>query len=92
MSSGAGTLLPEVDLVSLVQDQLPRYRLRADAVTEFAGYTNADWTVQAPCLSLDDDFSFSAEFIEETLKYFGNYDEIYRCYICMCVIHSLTFV
>jgi len=64
--------LPEVDLVSLVQEQLPRYSLRADAVTDFAGYSNADWTIQTPCLNLSDDFGFSTEFIAETLKYFGN--------------------
>jgi len=67
--------LPEVDLISLVEEQLPRYTLHADAVTDFAGYCNADWTVQTPCLKLPDDFSFSAEFVEETLKYFGENDD-----------------
>jgi len=70
----SGDTLPEVDLVSLVQEQLPRYSLRADALTNFAGYSNADWTIQTPCLKLADDFSFSAEFIKETLKYFGKRD------------------
>lgn len=69
--------LPEVDLVSLVEEQLPRYSLRADAVTDFTGYSNADWNIQTPCPSLGEDFSFSTEFIAETLKYFGN-DEIYQ--------------
>jgi len=64
--------LPEVDLVSLVEEQLPRYNLRADALTDFAGYCNADWTIQTPCLKLSEDFSFSTEFVAETLKYFGN--------------------
>ena len=64
--------LPEVDLVSLVEERLPRYRLQSDVVTDFVGYSNADWTVQTPCLKLHDDFSFPAKFIEETLKYFGN--------------------
>jgi len=70
--------LPEVDLVSLVKEQLPRYSLRADSVTDFTGYSNADWIVQTPCLNIDDDFSFSPEFIEETLNYFGNDDKIYQ--------------
>jgi len=75
--------LPQVDLVSLVEEQLPRYRLRADALTDFTGYSNADWTIQTPCLKLDEDFSFSPEFVEETLKYFGNGDKIYSRYFCV---------
>jgi len=68
---------------------LPRYALRADALTDFAGYSNADWTIQTPCLKLGEDFGFSAEFIEETLKYFGNNNEIYTN---MCVLLAYALV
>jgi len=60
-----------------VEEQLPRYSLRADALTDFAGYSNADW-IQTPCLKLDEDFSFSPEFVKETLQYFGNGGQIYQ--------------
>jgi len=79
--------LPEVDLIGLVGEQLPRYTLHADAVTDFTGYSNADWTVQTPCLKLPNDFSFSAEFIEETLKYFGKDGKM-----DMCVLHVCAFI
>ena len=62
----------EVQLVSLIEERLPRYVLRADTLTDFAGYGNSDW-IQTPCLQLDDGFELSAELIEETLKYFSKF-------------------
>lgn len=59
-----------MNLISLIQEQLPHYVLRADAATNFAGYDNADWTIQTPCLPQDIDLDLSPEVIEETLKYF----------------------
>jgi len=72
--------------VSLVEEQLPRYSLRADALTDFAGYSNADWTIQTPCLKFSEDFSFSTEFVAETLKYFGN-SELLSIYIFFCDLY-----
>ena len=71
--NGDDGIFPEVDLVSLLEERLPRYKLRADTLTDFAGYNNCDWSVQTPCLSSDFEFDFSPEFIEQTLNYFGTF-------------------
>ncbi len=62
--------LPEVDLVSLIEEQIPRYVLRADTLTDFAGYDNSDW-IRTPVLPADTPLPLSPELIDETLKYFG---------------------
>ena len=36
-------LLPEVEIVSLVGEELPRYRLKVDYLTQFVGYGHADF-------------------------------------------------
>lgn len=61
----------EVELVSLLEEQLPRYQLRADTLTEFSGYEHADWFISTPCLK-DTDLlvDLSPELVEETLNYF----------------------
>lgn len=65
-SSGA-----EVELVSLIEEQLPRYRLRADTLTEFGGYDKEDWSiVPSPCLPSPDTLDLTPELIKETLNYF----------------------
>ncbi|XP_051155858.1 trafficking kinesin-binding protein milt isoform X4 [Leptopilina boulardi] len=67
----SGGELPEVEIISLLEEQIPRYRLRADALTQFQGYENADWFVPAPALRLEDvDLKLSPEQIRETLNYF----------------------
>lgn len=33
----SGGELPEVEIISLLEEQIPRYRLRADTLTEFQG-------------------------------------------------------
>lgn len=60
----------EVELVSLLEEQLPRYRLRADTLTEFSGYDNEDWCIQVPCLPNPENLELSPELIQETLNYF----------------------
>ena len=62
--------LPEVEILSLIEEQIPLYRLRADTITEFKGYENQDW-IQTPVLPLIDDADLSPELTEEVLKYFG---------------------
>lgn len=32
--------LPEVEIFSLLEEQIPKYKLRADTLTQFAGYQN----------------------------------------------------
>ncbi|XP_071034464.1 trafficking kinesin-binding protein 1 [Parasteatoda tepidariorum] len=60
----------EVELVSLIEEHIPHYKLRADTLTEFGGYENEDWYIQTPALSPDTDIPLSPEVVEETLKYF----------------------
>ena len=64
--------LPEVEILSLIEEQIPKYRLRADTITDFKGYENQDW-IQTPVLPLIDDADLTPELIEEVLKYFGKY-------------------
>ncbi|XP_064598414.1 trafficking kinesin-binding protein 1-like isoform X4 [Liolophura sinensis] len=61
--------LPEVEILSLIEEQIPKYRLRADTITDFQGYNNEDW-IQTPIISIDTDLELTEEQIEETLKYF----------------------
>ena len=65
-----GENVDEVDLISLVEERIPKYRLRADTITSFSGYDNNDW-IHTPVLPPDIDLDLSPELIGETLKYFG---------------------
>uniref|UniRef100_A0A8C9PBF5 Trafficking kinesin protein 1 n=1 Tax=Spermophilus dauricus TaxID=99837 RepID=A0A8C9PBF5_SPEDA len=60
------TDLPEVEIISLLEEQLPHYKLRADTIY---GYDHDDW-LHTPLLSPDANIDLTTEQIEETLKYF----------------------
>uniref|UniRef100_A0A9J7YXI3 Trafficking protein, kinesin binding 1 n=1 Tax=Cyprinus carpio carpio TaxID=630221 RepID=A0A9J7YXI3_CYPCA len=60
------TELPEVEIISLLEEQLPVYRLRADCVY---GYEHDDW-IHTPLISPDTRIDLTSEQIEETLNYF----------------------
>ncbi|XP_037085685.1 trafficking kinesin-binding protein milt-like [Pollicipes pollicipes] len=63
--------IPEVEIVSLVEEQIPRYRLRADTLTTFKGYENEDWFIPFPALKEEDKSRrLSPEQVEATLAYF----------------------
>ena len=62
--------IDEVDLIQLIEEQIPRYVLRADTLTDFAGYQHEDW-IHTPCLPPDIDVDLSPELVGETLKYFS---------------------
>lgn len=32
--------LPEVEIFSLLEEQIPKYKLRVDSLTQFSGYEN----------------------------------------------------
>ncbi|XP_063973168.1 trafficking kinesin-binding protein milt isoform X2 [Diachasmimorpha longicaudata] len=67
----SGEELPEVEIISLLEEQIPRYRLRADTLTQFQGYENADWFIPSPALRPQEtDVKLSPEQIRETLNYF----------------------
>ncbi|XP_072507543.1 trafficking kinesin-binding protein 1 isoform X4 [Notamacropus eugenii] len=60
------TDLPEVEIISLLEEQLPHYKLRADTIY---GYDHDDW-LHTPLISPDANIDLTTEQIEETLKYF----------------------
>lgn len=60
------TDLPEFEIISLLEEQLPVYRLRADTVY---GYDQDDW-LHTPLVAPDVRLDLTTEQIEETLKYF----------------------
>lgn len=64
--------LPEVEILSLIEEQIPKYRLRSDSITDFCGYDNEDW-IQTPLILIDEDLELTNEQIDETLKYFGKF-------------------
>ncbi|XP_066245170.1 trafficking kinesin-binding protein milt isoform X1 [Euwallacea similis] len=67
----SGESLPEVEIISLLEEQIPQYKLRADTLTEFGGYENQDWFIPSPALQVDEaDLKLSPDQIRETLNYF----------------------
>lgn len=67
----SGESLPEVEIISLLEEQIPRYKLRADTLTKFGGYENQDWFIPSPALQVDEaDLKLSPDQIRETLNYF----------------------
>ncbi|XP_075969423.1 trafficking kinesin-binding protein milt isoform X3 [Anticarsia gemmatalis] len=63
--------VPEVEIVSLLQEHIPKYRLRADSLTQFGGYENQDWFIPSPALPVSDkDLALTPDQIRETLNYF----------------------
>ncbi|XP_032414289.1 trafficking kinesin-binding protein 1 isoform X2 [Xiphophorus hellerii] len=58
--------LPELEIVSLLEEQLPVYKLRADTIF---GYDQDDW-LHTPLVDPDSSLDLTNEQIEETFKYF----------------------
>lgn len=68
-----GEDLPEIELVSLVSESLPQYKLRADTVTDFTNYSHEDWGIKQPPLVAAQDLPLSNAQISEVLKYFRKF-------------------
>ncbi|KAJ8937126.1 hypothetical protein NQ318_000621 [Aromia moschata] len=67
----SGETLPEVEIISLLEEQIPKYKLRADTLTQYGGYENQDWFIPSPALEIDEaDLKLSPDQIRETLNYF----------------------
>ncbi|KAK5644883.1 hypothetical protein RI129_006183 [Pyrocoelia pectoralis] len=67
----SGETIPEVEIISLLEEQIPKYRLRADTLTKFGGYENQDWFIPSPALQIEEsDLKLSPDQIRETLNYF----------------------
>ncbi|XP_030076340.1 trafficking kinesin-binding protein 1 [Microcaecilia unicolor] len=62
----SGGDVPEVEIISLLEERLPLYTLRADTVF---GYDHDDWLL-TPLLPPDNHLDLTTEQIVETLKYF----------------------
>ncbi|XP_065085625.1 trafficking kinesin-binding protein milt isoform X3 [Ochlerotatus camptorhynchus] len=63
--------LPEVELFSLLEGQIPRYKVRADTTTTFGGYENQDWFVNYPALPIPQEgLGLTSEQTREALNYF----------------------
>lgn len=62
----SGVDLPEVEILSLLAEELPRYTLRADHVF---GYEHDDW-LHTPLLPPEAALGLTYEQIDETFKYF----------------------
>lgn len=63
--------LPEVEIFSLLEEQIPKYKLRVDSLTQFGGYENQDWFVPSPALIIPPGgFGLNKDQIRETLNYF----------------------
>uniref|UniRef100_A0A3Q2QT28 Trafficking kinesin protein 1 n=1 Tax=Fundulus heteroclitus TaxID=8078 RepID=A0A3Q2QT28_FUNHE len=60
------TDLPELEIISLLEEQLPVYKLRADTIF---GYDQDDW-LHTPLVDPDTSLDLTNEQIEETFKYF----------------------
>lgn len=66
----------EVEIFSLIEEQIPKYKIRADQITTFAGTTNQDFEfVQFPALKIPDNINLglTSDQIRETLNYFREY-------------------
>ena len=59
--------VPEVEIVSLIEESIPKYRLRQDYLTEFGGNENEDWVIETPVLKNSE--TFTPEQAEATLDY-----------------------
>ncbi|GAB1294831.1 Trafficking kinesin-binding protein 1 [Apodemus speciosus] len=70
------TNLPEVEIISLLEEQLPHYKLRADTIY---GYDHDDW-LHTPLISPDANIDLTTEQIEETLKYFRDAGPLGQCF------------
>jgi len=59
--------VPEVEIVSLLEESIPRYRLRQDYLTQFAGNDNEEWVIETPVLKSS--ANLTPEQAEATLDY-----------------------
>lgn len=64
-----------MEIFSLIEEQIPKYKIRADRITSFAGTCNQDFEfVPFPALSVDTaGLGLSPDQTRETLNYFRKY-------------------
>lgn len=55
----------------MLEEQIPKYKIRNDFLTDFAGYANEDWFVPAPALPIPvEGLGLTKEQTRECLNYF----------------------
>lgn len=70
--------MAEVEIFSLLEEQIPKYKIRADSMTQFGGYGNEDWFIPFPALAVPSDgLGLSKDMCRETLNYFREYQTQY---------------
>lgn len=63
--------IPEVEIFSLLEEKIPKYKVRTDVLTDFAGYSNEDWFIPAPALKIPvEGLGLTKDQTRETLNYF----------------------
>lgn len=66
--------LPEVEIFSLLEEKIPKYKIRKDVLTEFGGYSNEDWFIPSPALPIPTEgLGLTKDQTRETLNYFREY-------------------
>lgn len=81
-----------MEIFSLLEEQIPKYRVRADTTTTFGGYENQDWFVNYPALPIPQDgLGLTIEQTREALNYFRKYKQFISGYflspLCLCKHH-----
>jgi hypothetical protein len=70
----------EVEIFSLIEEQIPKYKIRTDKITRFAGTANQDFEfVQFPALNIPANvgLGLNGDQMRETLNYFRKYHFIF---------------
>ena len=80
--SVSSEVVPEVEIVSLLQEHIPKYKLRADYLTQYTGYSNLDFststceglTIQTPTITAEQELKvrggLTPDEAEAALDYF----------------------
>ncbi|KAG5676820.1 hypothetical protein PVAND_006627 [Polypedilum vanderplanki] len=69
----SSTDIDEVEIFSLIEEQIPKYKVRACKITNFSGTCNQDFEfVKFPALNVPENIGLglTSEQIRETLNYF----------------------
>ena len=59
-----------MEIVSLVEETIPKYTLRQDVLTEFGGCENPDFVIKTPVLKSENPTPLTPEQAEAALNYF----------------------
>lgn len=60
----------EVELISLIEEKIPNYKLRIDTITDFVGYQHNDWLIKTPLIDLEAPVDLNPTILRETFNLF----------------------